>query len=109
MVDSFKKLVPGINPLAATLTEWFSVPAGHEFQGYVRISNLGATEIIVRTAGVSGTGVAPTNKDYEAYNTTLSEGDIIDMTMDLSALETLVVYSDSANAVFNFRGLDIDA
>lgn len=108
MADSFKKLVTGVNPLATTLTEWFSVPTGHEYQGYVRIANLGSVATTYRIAGVSGTGVSPVSADYEAYDTTLEEGEIHDLTMDLSALETLVVYASSANVAFNYRGLDID-
>ena len=112
MADSFKKLVAGINPLATALTEWFSVPAGHEYQGYVRVAHVGTAgsgTTSFRLAGVSGTGVTPVLADYELYNTELEEGDVHDLTMDLSALETVVVYADSANVSFNYRGLDIDA
>lgn len=112
MADSFKKLVDGINPVATTLTEWFSVPEDHEYQGYIRVSHVGSSgsgTTSFRLAGVSGTGVSPTAADYEAYNTELEEGDIHDLSMDLTELETLVVYADSGNVSFNYRGLDIDA
>jgi hypothetical protein len=112
MADKFKKLVAGINPAATTSTEWFSVPADHEYQGYVRVSHVGSSgsgTTSFRLAGVSGTGVAVTGADYESYNTVLEEGDIHDLTMDLAELETLVVYAESANVSFNYRGLDIDA
>ena len=112
MSDSFKKLVPGINPAATTLTEWFSVPADHEYQGYIRVAHVGSSGSGTTTfqlAGVTGTGISPVTADYEAYNTTLEEGDIHDLTMDLEELETLVVYADSGNVSFNYRGLDIDA
>lgn len=107
MADSFKKLVSGVNPASTTLTEWFSVPANHEYQGYVRVTNLGSVASTYRIAGVSGTGVSPTSADYEAYDTELEEGEIHDLTFDLAELETLVVYADSANVSFNYRGLDI--
>ena len=112
MSDSFKKLVSGINPAATTLTEWFSVPAAHEYQGYVRVAHVGTAgsgTTSFRLAGVSGTGVTPGLEDYEMYNTELEEGEVHDLTMDLTELETLVVYADSANVSFNYRGLDIDA
>ena len=111
MADSFKKLVDGINPAATTLTEWFSVPADHEYQGYVRVAHVGSSgsgTTSFRLAGVSGTGLTPGTEDYELYNTELCEGDLYDITMDLTELETLIVYADSANVSFNYRGLDID-
>jgi hypothetical protein len=111
MADSFKKLVSGINPLATTSTEWFSVPADHEYQGYVRVAHVGSSgsgTTSYQLAGVAGTGVTPGMEDYEAYNTSLEEGEIHDLTMDLTELETLIVYADSANVSFNYRGLDID-
>jgi len=111
MPDSFKKLVSGVNPAATTLTEWFSVPADHEYQGYVRVAHVGSSgsgTTSFRLAGVSGTGVSPILADYELYNTELEEGEVHDLTMDLASLETIVVYADSANVSFNFRGLDIE-
>lgn len=109
MSDLFKKLVSGINPPANSRREWFSVPANHQYQGYVRITNLGTEKATYRLAGVAWAGSIPTTKDYEAYNTNIGPGDIHDLTMDLNELETLVVWASSSNVVFNYRGLDIDA
>jgi hypothetical protein len=108
VADSYGKLVTGIKPPASELTEWFSVPADHKFQGYVRITNIGVAATY-RIAGVTGTGVSVTSKDYEVYDTELRVGDIHDLTMDLNELETLVVWASTVNVTFNFRGLDIDA
>ena len=108
MADSFKKLIPGINPIASAETEWFSVPSGHEYQGYVRVVNIGATATSYRIAGVSGPGAPPSDADWEAYDTDPEVGEVHDLTMDLGPLEALVVYAGSADVAFNYRGLDID-
>lgn len=108
MADEFGKLVDGVNPVIATDTEWFSVPTDHQYQGYVRVVNFGATDATYRIAGVSGAGVAVADKDIEAYATEIRAGDIHDLTMDMDSLETLVVYASTASIAFNYRGLDID-
>lgn len=107
MADSFKKLIPGVNPAALISTEWFSVPEGHEYQGYVRVSYSGTTEARYQIAGVTGTGVTPVAADWEVY-ANLDDGEVHDLTMDLAEFETLVVYASSADVAFNYRGLDID-
>ena len=109
MPESFGKLVDGINPAATTLTEWFSFLAGHEYQGYVRVVNIGASDATFRIAGVSGTGVAVVSADYEGHTTDLEVGTIIDLTFDLGELETLSVWASTANVTFNYRGLDLSA
>jgi hypothetical protein len=106
MADTFKKLVNGKVGAVAN-AEWFSVPASTQYQGYVRVSNTGAAATY-RIAGVAATGTVPTTADYEAYDVDLEVGDVHDLTMDLNALETLVIQSSTTDVVFNFRGLSID-
>lgn len=107
MADTFKKLVTGIKPGASSLVEWFAVPSGFEYQGTIRVSNVGASVGTYRIAGVNNTGIVPADHDYEAYNTEIETGEIHDLTFDLGGGEAVLVYSDTGDVVFNFRGLSI--
>jgi len=111
MADSFGKLVSGINPTTGSGTEeWFSVPAGHQYQGYIRVTHIGASgtaESEYKIYGLAATGDSVTDADLERVGF-LNPGDVDDFTFDMGPGETLSVGSDSANITFNYRGLDIN-
>ena len=110
MADAYKKLVSGINPTTGSgTTEWFEVPAGHQYQGYVRVlyngaSGGAATEYTIY--GLSATGTAVSAVDIEARNT-LNYGECDTYNFDMGEGEVLAVGSDSTLVTFAFRGLDI--
>jgi len=109
MADEFKKLVPGINPNTTTV-EWFTVPAGHQYQGYVRAtfnasSGAATSEYIIH--GLSSSGASTTNLNMEVKKT-ISYGDVAYHNFDMGPGEALSITSSSDRITFNYRGLDID-
>jgi len=111
MSDEFKQLVTGINPTSGTgTTEWFAVPANHQYQGYVRATfnaSSGSATSEYKIYGLSSSGAATTNINLEARNE-LDYGDFAYHNFDMGPGEVLSVGSDSDRITFNFRGLDID-
>lgn len=107
MSDSYGILGTALNPAAITETEWIVVPTNHEYTGTVRVCNLDSVSITYRLAHTAISGIA-SSEDWDIYDTELEPGETDDITMEMSAGETLRVYASTANVSFKYSGLDID-
>lgn len=93
-------------------TEWFVVPADHEYIGELKVAHIGTSgsgTTSYRMAIASSSGAAPTNADYfTPLNIDLYEKDAHTYTIELDAGKALSVTPESTHISFNFTGMDKD-
>ena len=100
--------VPGVNPGAAVESILLTVPVGKEYAGTLRVCHSGSpgSGITKVTVSVVPSGGITETKDRHVRLHPLSEGELLDVTFDLSAGSTIRVESDNGLAAFNFMGIE---
>jgi len=106
MADTYKVLGQS-NPLAATLTDTYTVPASTStVMSTIVITNRGAATAFRISVAVAG--AADDNKQYIAYDIAIGANETITMTIGitLAATDKVRVYATLATLSFNLFGVE---
>jgi len=108
MADTFKVLAQ-VDPLAATLTDAYTVPAvTSTVLSSIVVANRGAATIQFRIS-VAVAGAANTNKQYLFFDVALLKRSSITIVLGITLATTDVVrvQTDIATASFNIFGVEV--
>lgn len=106
MADTLK-VVGQSNPLAATLTDLYTVPASTNFAGAVFISNRSAVLTTFRIA-VAPAGAADALQHYIAYDVSIDGNETASFTgLALTATDKIRVYATLATLSFTATGVEV--
>lgn len=107
MPDTYKVLGQS-NPLAATLTDAYTVPAATQVVGSsIVVANRSATPTAFRISVAIG-GAADDNKQYLAYDTAIAANESKSFTVGftLAATDKIRVFATLATLAFNIFGVE---
>lgn len=107
MADTYKTLAQ-TNPLAATLTDSYTVPAATStIVSSITIANRSATPTSFRIS-VAIAGAADANQQYIAYDVPIGGNESIALTLGitLAATDKIRVYATLATLSFNIFGVE---
>jgi len=108
MADTLKTLAQA-NPLAATLTDVYTVPAlTSAVLSTIMVANRSATATSFRISVAIG-GAANSDEQYIAYDVAIDGNDIQEITVgvSLAATDVVRVYATLATLSFNLFGVQI--
>ena len=105
MADALK-IVGQSNPVAATLTDLYTVPASTSFSGNLTIANRStATSFRVSLAPA---GAADALSQYIAYDAAISANQVIQLSgIALATTDKIRVYATLATLTFTVQGVEI--
>ena len=109
MADNYKVLGQS-NPLAATLTDAYTVPASHEAViSSITVANRSAVATAFRLS-VAVAGAADSNEQYFAYDVAIAgnEAKVFTLGVTLEATDILRVFATLATVSFNIFGVERD-
>lgn len=109
MANSYKILAQSL-PVAATLTDIYTVPAGNSAViSTINICNLTSSNVSFRIAARQA-GAALANKHYLVFDTPIPAQDSIALSMGitLGATDIISAYTYQGNVSFNIFGSEIN-
>lgn len=104
-----RKVLGQSAPLAATLTDLYTVPASTStVVSTITVCNRGTTNATFRIA-VAPAGAADANAHYLYYNVTITGEDTFAATLGITLATTdkIRVYASTANITFNAFGVEV--
>ena len=107
MPDTYKTLGQS-NPVAATLTDAYTVPASTEtIVSSITVANRSATPTSFRIS-IAIAGAADANQQYIAYDVAIGANEAIALTLGvtLAATDVVRVYATLATLSFNIFGVE---
>ena len=95
------------NPLAATLTDIYTVPASTKFEGRVIVANRSAIATSFRIS-IAIAGAANDDKQYIAYDVAIIANDVYESPrIAVAATDVVRVFATLATLSFTLTGLEL--